>query len=220
LKGIQGGINGIPVRIEQGDITSKKCDAYVIPQFNSCMSEGGVGGAVMRAGAEQGMLAYEQYLSGHGGTLAFGDACVTAAGGGNAKYLIHVASVGSGPASEFSTIQKAVFNALALAKKRGIKIIGIPALGTGVIGSLTPTQSAKAMMSAVFEFAKKDATLHEINFAIYAPDAVVAEFGNVLKEKSYQHTSDEVGAKKFDFGKWASEMRRDISANDTFRKRN
>lgn len=215
-----GEISGQNVKIESGDLTLKECDAYVVPQFNSCVSEGGVGGAIIRAGASQGMEAYQHHLDKHGGKLEFGNACLTTSGGGNSKYLLHVVSVDSPGAEEFSIVQKAIYSALLQAEKRGIKTIAAPALGTGTLGNLTPTQSAKAMMSAIALFAKNGGKFDRITLVIFGPDLAREEFIAVMANKAYENVSHEAGQKRLDLESWVNQAKADLQANSMFNRRN
>ena len=206
METFSGDIFGQAINIELGDLAAKSCDACIVPQFDSCVSGAGVGGAMIRAGAEKGMRAYQNHLDTHGGKLNFGEACLTSSGGGKAKYLLHVVSVDSGVENEFSTVQKAVFNALLQAQKRGVKTIAAPALGTGALGTLTPAQSAKAMMSAISQFAKGSGRFDKISLVIHDSAALQHEFAKVLEDKSYESAVPEAGRKPFDFKGWAAHV--------------
>jgi len=214
----KGNISGQKISIGLGDLTSEKCESFIVPQSDRSLSYGGVGGAIIRSGAESGMNAYQDQLEKHG-PFNFGDAYLTESGGGNSKYLLHVVTVGSPRDEQFSTIQKAFYNALTQAQARGIKTVAAPALGTGIVGLLTPTQSAKAMLSAVNQFAKAGGAMDEIKFVIRGTAADQAAFTQVLEEKSFAAAAPEVGQKKFDFEKFGTKMREDIRANSLYRAR-
>jgi O-acetyl-ADP-ribose deacetylase (regulator of RNase III) len=145
---------------------------------------------------------------------------LTASGGSNSKYLLHVASVGSETDEEFSVVQKSIYNALIQAQKRGIKSVAAPALGTGIIGALTPTQSAKAMMFAINQFVKGGGKLDEIRFVIYGSESAQQAFVTVLQNKSYENISPESWQKQFQIDEWVVQMHKDTNANASFRRRN
>ena len=193
-------IGTIKTKVVAGDITSFSADAYVIPQFQNACSYGGVGGAVARSGGIRSLDLFQKFIDDNG-RQNFGLVLLTAAGGGNAKFHLHVVSVGSSREDEFNTIQTAFFNVLSIAEKNGVKTIIAPAMGTGIIGKLTSEQSAKAMMSAIFDFAsqgKGDGM--EITFVIYAQDEshpACKAFSDVLNGKLYQSTQNESGEKEF-----------------------
>lgn len=218
MAAFEGDISGQRVTIELANMTSKQCDAYIVPQISHMASAGGVGGAILRSGAKRGMNAYQTHIESTG-ALNFGDAYLTTSGGGNSRYLLHVASVDSKKDEQFSTVQKAVYNALLQAEKRGIKTIAAPALGTGALGTLTPAQSAKAMMSAINKFAENGGKFDEISFIIHDSEADQKAFITTLKSKSFENATPEEGQKKFDLDKWAAKFGKDRIANATHRTR-
>ena len=151
MKYDSGNIGDVTVKVASGDLTTVKADAYLVPEFNSCVSEGGVGGAIWRNGGSKGLDAYEQIIKTQG-KQEFGTVHITESGGGNSSKLIHAVTVGSGAENEFEVVQKAVYNALKSAEEQGLSSVAMPALGTGIIGNLTNEQSAQAMMSAIRQF--------------------------------------------------------------------
>ena len=146
-------INNIEVNFISGDITKLVVDAYIIPQFFCEASTAGVGGAVMRSGALEGIEAYQKYIN-ENGNLNFGEGIITKSGGGNSNFLLHVATVDSGRKNEFQTIQKAIYTALYLANQQKLSTIATPALGTGTLGTLSTEQSVKAIFSAIDHFSR------------------------------------------------------------------
>ena len=77
---VSGKIEGNDVSVEMGDITQSSVDAIIVPQFTRCGSYGGVGGSVARSGAEDGMRAYDDFLS-EAGEQKFGTVLLTESGG-------------------------------------------------------------------------------------------------------------------------------------------
>lgn len=206
-------INGVNSSVQLGDITEANVDAVIVPQFTSGASYGGVGGAVMRSGAESGMRAYDDYIS-EQGEQAFGTVLLTPSGSPKAPYLLHVVSVGSGAEDEFNTIKTATYNALSVAGDNGIKSIALPALGTGIIGRLTNTQSAEAMMSAVAEYHAAGGHPVETNFVIYGDHNAYQAFVEVLKGESYKSSNEsQTGQREIDPARWVTGMARDANAN-------
>jgi len=91
-------------------------------------------------------------------------------------------------------------------------------MGTGIIGKLTAEQSAKAMMSAIYEFSQQGkGTGMEVTFVIFArsieSDVCVA-FSKVLTEKLYQSAQKERGEKEFSTADWIIGMHKDVDANN------
>lgn len=215
---ITGHIGGQKIQIMGGDITELPCDAYLVPQFDSCASRSGVGGAIAHAGAEQGLAAYEHHLEMRGRPLGFGDVRLTTSGGGNSKYLLHAASLDSGAGREFATVQMAVYNALSQAHRRGLKTVAMPALGTGLLGRLTAGQSARAMLSAVARFATEGRSLEALTFAIHGPPAARDEFVRVLSTRDYERADPEAGQKGFDFNAWAMQAQKAAFADSLLKQ--
>lgn len=204
-----------------GDIAKSKVDAIVVPEFTGGASYGGVGGAVARSGAEAGLKAYDDFVA-EAGQQPFSTALLTPSGGGQSPYLLHVVSVGSAPVHEFYTIKTAFFNALQLAGEKGITSIAAPALGTGIIGSLTAKQSAEAMFSALKEYRESGGKDINVKFVIYGDQKAYDAFNAVLKSGSYA-TSNEAqeGRKAFNAVNWAASLQQDAEANKAyFSKRN
>ncbi len=219
-----GKIQNNEITVALGDMTKRAADAYVVPQFTSAASYGGVGGAVARSGGREGLDSFQEFIDAQG-EQKFGTVLLTDSGGGAAKKLLHVVSVGSDRADEFNTIQTAFYNALKVAEQNGLKEIAAPAMGTGIIGQLTSRQSAKAMMSALNQYAEEGGQPIKVSFVIYGDQAAYQDFADTLKDKSYSTAQKEEGQKKFDAGKWVVGMARDADANnkafaDAHQKRN
>lgn len=141
---------------------------------------------------------------------------MTPSGGGRAKYLLHTVSVGSGVNEEFDTVRKAVYSALAAADAQSLSIITTPALGTGIIGSLTDLQSAKAIFSAIYEFSKQNRNIKQVLLVIYGSYNTVTEAQNVIEEESYKDVENEIGQRDFSLSRWIVEMENDSNKNCNF----
>jgi len=209
-------INQVTVSVALGDLTQLQVDAFVVPEFDNSASYGGVGGAVANAGGDRGLEKYQQHVS-KNGTQEFGSILLTESGGGNAPYLLHAVSVGSEREEEFITVQSAIFNALETAHENGLSSVAAPALGTGIIGQLTDTQSAKAMMSAVDAFSQKypDAEM-AVSLVIFGSAATYNGFIEVLQNKAYEDVAAEAGGRVMDFGRWAVGMEMHIRNDQKF----
>ena len=95
---------------------------------------------------------------------------------------------------------------LTEADNLGIKTIAVPELGTGIIGNLTQTQSAKAIFAAVSQFSqlKPQNTIEEIRLVIYNKPIEPAE--KVLSQKTFDF-KDEIGEKAFNLTEWLEGMK-------------
>lgn len=190
---VHGKVSGNDVVIEMGDITKSGTRAIIVPQFTCCISPGGVSAAVERSGAVEGMKAYEDFIS-EKGEQEYGTVFLTPSGGGSSEYLLHVASVGSDEDIKFNVIKTSMLNALKVAEKNGIDSLAAPALGTGIIRSLTRKESAAqmisaersaaAMMSAIKEYAAEGGKLVEVHFVIYCDQQAFDVFSEVLRKES------------------------------------
>ena len=83
------------------------------------------------------------------------------------------------------------------AQKKGLKSVAIPAIGTGIIGSLTNTESANAILSGVKKFADNGGTM-DVCAVVYSTGAGFNDFSKVLKSKSYETAEPATGTKQFD----------------------
>ena len=213
MEHVSGEIGNVTVKIANGDMTQIKADAYIVPQFQSCASFGGVGGAIARRGAEQGLQAFEDIIS-QQGKQPFGSVHLTDSYGGNSKKLLHAVSVGSGAENEFNTVQTAVYNALKAAEENGLQSVAVPAMGTGIIGSLTEEQSAKAIMAAIKQFSDEGGKM-DVSMVIYGSKKGYNDFANTLSAKSYTNATAQTGTKEFDTAKWISEMHASLNPVET-----
>lgn len=212
MERIEGQIRNVTLRVAFGDMTKIKADAYIVPQFTSCASYGGVGGAVARSGAVKGIDEFQEFVSKQG-EQKFGTVLLTGSYGGNSDKLLHTVSVGSSKEHEFNTVQTSIYNALRTAEENGVKSVVSPALGTGIIGQLTPEQSAKSILSAVKNFADEGRNM-DVSVVIYGDRGAYNDFIKTLSTKSYENASKEKGIKEFDMGQWIVGMQRDADANN------
>lgn len=194
-------IGKINVDIVCEDIAFVYADVVVVPEFQNCASYGGVGGAIAKT-ARKGMKEYD--ICAKAQNLPFGSAVITPAGSFFCHYLAHVVTVGCSKEQAFEYIQAAVEKALVLADRKWVKSVAIPALGTGVIGTLTLKQSAKAIFAAVAEFSKVAKYVSQVKFVVYNEEIQPVE--DVLWDESYLTSGREIGEKEFSFGKWYAEF--------------
>lgn len=199
-------------KVVAGNIATMVVDAIVVPEFDSCASYGGVGGAISRAGAKLGLDKYNQIAQ--SSPLSYGDALITPSYGGTSKYLLHVATVGSSKEEAFAVTYKAVYKALQLAKEANIKTIAVPAIGNGIIGNLTIEQSAKAIFKAVADFSEKYQHILEIVMVIYGSSEDARPAQAVLDSQSYLRAENEIGQKEFNPIEWMEGFGKDMANID------
>jgi len=166
-------VNGITVRIVQGDICDRQADAVVNAANNHLWMGGGVAGALKRrGGAEIEQEAVRQ------GPVAVGEAVATTAGRLSAKHVIHAAVMGQDLVTSADAIRRATASALALADRLGLASIAFPALGTGV-GGFPLRECAGIMLEAVASASLQ--TLTCVEFVLFDQAAYDA-FAAVLRE--------------------------------------
>ena len=207
-------IQDITVVVKRGNIANEDVDCIVVPEFNNCASYGGVGGAINAAGMSAGMDIYDKEAQRK--KLNLGEAMITESGKDGVK-LAHIVTSGARQNEQLGVVNNAVFNTLMSVNGKGVRSIALPEVGTGIIGSLTQEQSAKAMFNAVYKFAQSnpDSDIKEISLVVYRGSTEPAE--KILQDKSYINFSDkEKGEKEFDIGAFAAEM--DTGLNKQFPK--
>jgi O-acetyl-ADP-ribose deacetylase (regulator of RNase III) len=217
LPGPLGGAQAVGIAL--GDMTRIPCDAYVVPHFNGAVSYGGVGAAIARSGALPGLRVYEEYVerlsqSGQGEPLQnWGDVIVSPSGGGLSSYLLNAVSVGSGDANaEFETVVAATQNALMVAAQYELDSIVLPALGTGIIGRLSDSLSAYAILGAieVFRRARPEPTPRMVTVVLYGSLQAYDAFEEILRMGPTTERAREramrAGARGFDPQRWQQGM--------------
>ncbi len=213
MEHIAGQIRNVTLKIAFGDMTKIKADAYIVPQFNSFASYGGVGGAVARAGGTKGIDEFAKFVA-QKGEQNFGTVLLTKAYGGNSDKLLHTVSVDS--SNEFDTVQASIYNALRIAEENGVKSVASPALGSGLLGQLTPEQSAKATLSAIKQFADEERNM-DVSVVIYRDKGAYNDFVNAFSTKSYENATNEAGKKNFDLSKYLKSIQINANANKFYK---
>ena len=163
------------IAIERGDITEWEVDA-IVNAANSTLAMGaGVAGAIKRKG---GVIVEEEAM--RQGPVEVGEAVLTTAGNLAATHVIHAAAMGPDLRTDAETIAKTARAVLAVAEKRRLTSIALPALGTGV-GHVPAPVSAEAMLREVLGHVRKgQSSLKRIVFVLYQDDAYKA-FVETLK---------------------------------------
>ncbi len=182
---IDATVMGNPVRLVSGDLTEVEADGVVIPHFRGAASFAGVGGAVARGGAMMGMRLYQAYLEQAFPPPGFGSVIVTRSGGGTAWWLLHATSVGGGAEHDADVARRAVRNALGLARARGVTSLAVPALATGMAGSLSARDAASAMLSGVADHVAAGGLHVPVRIVTHHDPAGHADFADVLASGAY-----------------------------------
>lgn len=178
----------IQVTIELGDITLKKADAYIVPQFNNAVAFDGVRWAIAQAGGKPGLDVFENRFRALG-PQAFGSAHLTPSGGGNTPNLIHVIAISPGKNEEFRVVSSSIYHALCVAEEQGLTTVAAPILGRGDMGTLSAEMSAIAMMEGIERFSKREERprfVKEITIVVYDDPET---YNALLKIKQERQTS-------------------------------
>jgi O-acetyl-ADP-ribose deacetylase (regulator of RNase III) len=169
-----------------GNMAKVPCDAYVVPHYPEETSRNFVSSAMFRAGAEDGVRAFEEYAKSHGREgPSWADVFVANSGGGNSECLIHVVGMGSGGRERgLNSVEYQVFAAMKTALESGFERIVFPALGMGELGSLSAELSSNIIFSSMYSHWRENNT--------HAPRSVLValekgwsdylNFVNVLEE--------------------------------------
>lgn len=166
------------VAIERGDITDWEVDAVVNPANTALAMGAGVAAALKRKG---GLIIEEEAV--RQGPIEVGEAVLTPGGNLAATHVIHAAVMGSDLKTDGPTIEKSTRAALAIADKRRVTSLALPAFGTGV-GHVPPGVSAEAMLGVVVAHLRAGQTaLKRVVFVLYQDDAYRA-FTDTLKRLS------------------------------------
>lgn len=200
-------INNIGIVVKNGNVATENAECIVVPEFNSCASYGGVGYAIEVAGMGAGLETYDKVASDK--PFNYGDVLITESGKPDIK-LAHVATVGAKADEQFFVVVRAMFQVLVSANSLGLRTIAVPEIGTGIIGTLTPEQSAKAIFGAIAQFTMRypETRIEKVTLVIYRGSTAPAE--KILFEQSYIEKDgcikDMRGEKEFNIAEWLKEM--------------
>lgn len=211
--------NSQAVAIALGDMTRIPCDAYVVPHFNGAVSYGGVGAAVARSGAHAGLRVYEEYLERMAQEVKreplqnWGDVIITQSGGGLSTYLLNAVTVGSPDVNiEFETVVSGTQNALLSASQNRLQSVVMPALGTGIIGRLSDSLSAYAILGGIETFRRSCGRPmpQMVTVVLYGSLQAYNAFEEILRlgptTERAREKAMRAGARGFDPQRWAEGM--------------
>lgn len=153
------------IKFVKGDITKLKVDAIVNAANSYLRHEGGVAGAIVRAGGAMIQKESDEIIT-RRGPLKVGEAVFTSAGRLNAKYVIHTVGPRNGEGEEEEKLRRATMNCLTLAESLSVRSIAFPAISTGIFG-YPKDKCALVMLSTVKKYFEKRRKIEEVIFCLY-----------------------------------------------------
>jgi O-acetyl-ADP-ribose deacetylase (regulator of RNase III) len=149
----------------EGDLTELEVDAIVNPANEQLQLGTGVAGAVRRKGGPS----IQEECNRIGGTPV-GTAVMTGAGNLKAKRVIHAVGPRMGEGDEDRKLANAVRAALALADRRGLKSIALPAISTGNFG-FPLDRAARIMLTEIHRFLQGGTKLERVVVCLHGDEA-------------------------------------------------
>jgi O-acetyl-ADP-ribose deacetylase (regulator of RNase III) len=160
------------LELVQGDITDLDVEAIVNAANQHLQLGSGVAGAIRAKGGPS----IQEECNRIGGTPV-GTAVMTGAGHLKARQVIHAVGPQMGEGDEDKKLAAAVRSALALADRRGLKSIALPAISTGVFG-FPLDRAARIMLTEIQRFLQGGTKLDRVVLCLYDEEA----FGVFKKE--------------------------------------
>jgi O-acetyl-ADP-ribose deacetylase (regulator of RNase III) len=149
----------------EGDITELDVDAIVNPANEQLQLGTGVAGAILAKGG----ASIQEECNRIGGTPV-GTAVMTGAGSLKAKQVIHAVGPRMGEGDEDKKLAAAVRAALALADRRGMKSIALPAISTGNFG-FPIDRAARITLTEVHRFLQGGTKLDRVVLCLHGEEA-------------------------------------------------
>jgi O-acetyl-ADP-ribose deacetylase (regulator of RNase III) len=153
------------LEILEGDITEQEVDAIVNPANAQLQLGSGVAGAIR----ERGGPSIQEECNRIGGTPV-GTAVMTGAGHLKAKRVIHAVGPAMGEGDEDKKLASAVRAALALADRRGLKSLAMPAISTGNFG-FPMDRAARIILTEIQRFLQGGTKLERVVICLHGDEA-------------------------------------------------
>lgn len=153
------------LELVEGDITDLEVDAIVNAANEQLQLGTGVAGAIRRKGG----ASIQEECNRIGGTPV-GTAVMTGAGNLKAKQVIHTVGPRMGDGDEDKKLAAAVRAALALADRRGMKSIALPAISTGNFG-FPIERAARIMLTEIHRFLQGGTKLERVVISLHGEEA-------------------------------------------------
>jgi O-acetyl-ADP-ribose deacetylase (regulator of RNase III) len=153
------------LELVEGDITQLAVDAVVNAANENLQLGAGVAGAIR----DRGGPAIQEECNRIGRTPV-GTAVMTGAGNLLARQVIHAVGPRMGEGEEDKKLASAVRSALALADRRGLKSIAIPAISTGVFG-FPMERAARVMLTEIHRYLQGGTKLDRVVICLFGEEA-------------------------------------------------
>jgi O-acetyl-ADP-ribose deacetylase (regulator of RNase III) len=153
------------LELVEGDITEQDVDAIVNPANEHLQLGTGVAGAIRQKGGPSIQVECDRI----GGTPV-GTAVMTGAGNLKARRVIHAVGPRMGEGDEDKKLAAAVRAALALADRRGLRSIALPAISTGNFG-FPVDRAARIMLTEVHRFLQGGTKLERVVLCLHGDEA-------------------------------------------------
>jgi O-acetyl-ADP-ribose deacetylase len=158
-------LDGTQLELIEGDITDLEVDAVVNAANEDLQLGSGVAGAIRQRGGPS--IQEECNRIGH---TPVGTAVMTGAGQLKAKRVIHAVGPRMGDGDEDKKLAAAVRAALALADRRGLKSIALPAISTGVFG-FPMERASRIMLVEIHRFLQGGTKLERVVICLHGEEA-------------------------------------------------
>lgn len=157
-------LDGTQLELIEGDITELEVDAVVNAANEDLQLGSGVAGAIRQRGGPS--IQEECNRIGH---TPVGTAVMTGAGNLKAKQVIHAVGPRMGEGDEDKKLAAAVRAALALADRRGLKSIALPAISTGVYG-FPMARASRILLTEVHRFLQGGTKLERVVICLHGEE--------------------------------------------------
>ena len=158
-------LEGTRLELIEGDITELDVDVIVNPANEQLQLGGGVAGAIRAKGGPS----IQEECDRIGGTPV-GTAVMTGAGNLKARHVIHAVGPRMGEGDEDKKLAAAVRAALALADRRGVKSIALPAISTGIFG-FPIDRAARILLTEIHRFLQGGTKLDRVVVILHGEEA-------------------------------------------------
>jgi O-acetyl-ADP-ribose deacetylase (regulator of RNase III) len=164
------------MRLVQGDVTKMQVDAFVHDITSDLKLGSGFGSAIQQRGGV--VIQKELDQVGH---LPVGESVVTQAGVLKAEYIIHANGPKFREEQEEDKLRRTVRSALSRAEEKGIKVLAMPPIGTGLY-QVPVDLCARVMVDEVASHLQNSGSVREVLFVVrdtreYSPFAAKIQEG-------------------------------------------